>query len=237
VREPVRRVKARIDGAALARAARQVFQTVRQVGHYRGLGRFLIGRAFYTDAANTLIVFMGIYVTNEIGFTEAQTNILIMTSIAAAVAGGFAWGPVVDRIGPKRALNRVLGCWATTLLLAALIPVTPLPPWLFFGVAALAGVSLGGTWASDRPYMLVLSPPAKVGEFYGLYSMIGRFAAVVGPLLWAFVAEDLGLGRPASVAVLLLMIVIAWLILRGVDDAPRAWTPEESGTSAGETSA
>ncbi len=45
----------------------QVFSTFRQVRHYRGLGRFLIGRAFYTDAANTLILFMGIYVVQNVG--------------------------------------------------------------------------------------------------------------------------------------------------------------------------
>jgi UMF1 family MFS transporter len=77
--------------------------------------------------------------------------------------------------------------------------------------------------------MLVLSPPSKVGEFYGLYSMIGRFAAVVGPVLWAFVAEDLGLGRPASVFVLAMMVVVSFVVLRRVDDKPRAWTPEEMG--------
>jgi UMF1 family MFS transporter len=112
---------------------------------------------------------------------------------------------------------------------AALIPWLGLPRVLFWGIAALAGIALGGTWASDRPLMLVLSPPAKVGEFYGLYSMIGRFAAVIGPLVWAFVAEDLGLGRPASVLVLAAMVVVAHLILRPVDDRPRDWTPEELG--------
>jgi UMF1 family MFS transporter len=227
VKEPAIRATFKIGFGMMGAAARQVGKTFRSVKHYRGLGRFLIGRAFYTDAANTLIVFMGIYVTNEIGFTEAQTNILLMTSIAAAIGGGLRWGGGVDRSGPQRTLDRVLGCWAITLLLAALIPVTPLPSELFWVVASLAGISLGGTWASDRPYMLVLSPPAKIGEFYGLYGMIGRFAAVVGPLLWAFVAEDLGLGRPASVAVLLVMIVISWTILRGVDDRPREWGPED----------
>ena len=77
--------------------------------------------------------------------------------------------------------------------------------------------------------MLILSPPAKVGEFYGLYSMVGRFAAVLGPLLWAFVAEGLGFGRPAAVAVLGLMVLTAWYILRPVDDATRDWSPEELG--------
>ena len=104
------------------------------------------------------------------------------------------------------------------------------------GADGAAGVSLGGTWSADRPYMLVLSlvlsPPSRVGEFYGLYSMVGRFAAVIGPLVWAFVAEDLGLGREASVLVLAIMVGIAYAILRGVDDQPREWSSEELGTPA-----
>jgi UMF1 family MFS transporter len=152
-----------------------------------------------------------------------------MVAVAAAIAGGLAWGPVVDRLGPKRTLNLVLITWIVTLVSGAVIPVLELPRILFWIVAAGAGVALGGTWASDRPLMLILSPPAKVGEFYGLYSMIGRFAAVVGPVIWAFVAEDLGLGRPASVMVLAIMVIIAMVILRKVDDEPRDWSPEEMG--------
>jgi UMF1 family MFS transporter len=75
--------------------------------------------------------------------------------------------------------------------------------------------------------MLALAPPARVGEFYGLYSMVGRFAAVVGPLLWAFVAEGLGYGRPAAVFALFVMVCISFAILRGVDDAPRAWSVDD----------
>jgi UMF1 family MFS transporter len=227
VKEPRRQSRLQLNAALLANATRQVIQTARKVKRYRGLGRFLIGRIFYADAVNTLIVFMSIYVRAEIGFTQAQTNILLLVSIATAVVGGFLWGPVVDRIGPKRTLNRVLGLWVVTLLLAMLIPLLQLPSWLFWGVASMAGIGLGGTWVSDRPYMLLLSPPAKVGEFYGLYSMMGRFAAVIGPLLWAFVAEGLGLGRPAAVGVLLLMVCVSYVILRGVDGSPRTWSGED----------
>ncbi len=224
-RRPGRPEKAHYIGGAF----RQVVSTFRQVKHYRGLGRFLIGRAFYTDAANTLIVFMGAYVVQNIGYSERTTNILIMVAVAAAIGGGLVWGPVVDRLGPKRTLNLVLLTWIGTLVLAAAIPILHLPRALFWGVSSAAGIALGGTWASDRPLMLVLSPPSRVGEFYGLYSMIGRFAAVLGPVLWAFVAEDLGLGRPASVLVLAMMVVVAMLVLRRVDDQPRSWTPEELG--------
>lgn len=193
---------------------------------YRGLARFLVGRVFYTDPINTLIVFMGIYAANEVGFSQRETQGLLLVSIAVAVAGGILWGVVVDRIGPKRTLNIVLVMWMFALATVAAIGLLDLSRWLFWGVATLAGVALGGTWAADRPYLLRLAPPQFVGEFYGLYAMVGRFASIIGPFLWGYVADTLGMGRPAAVLSLLVFVVIAFVILQGVDDRPRNWAGE-----------
>jgi hypothetical protein len=57
--------------------------------------------------------------------------------------------------------------------------------------------------------------------------MVGRFAAIIGPAMFALVAETLGLGRPAAMGSLLAWIVISYLILRGVDDEERVWGPED----------
>ena len=78
--------------------------------------------------------------------------------------------------------------------------------------------ALGGTWAADRPFMLRLTPPGRVGEFYGLYGMVGRFSAITGPFIWAVVADKLGMGRPAAVLVLLASVFAGWLVLRPVSD-------------------
>jgi MFS transporter, UMF1 family len=222
VREPGPEAPSRVSvGTVVGR----VGETVRSLGKLPDLRRFLIGRVFYADAANTLIIFMGVYVTNELGFTARAAQILSLSAILGAAVGGLCFGRLVDRIGPKRCLDVVLLLWMAVLAAAVLIAAVDLPRDLFWGVGVLVGAALGGTWASDRPYMLLLSPPDRVGEFYGLYSMVGRFAAVVGPALWAFIADTLGLGRPAAVAGLLGMIVIAFLVLRGVDDAPAAADP------------
>lgn len=227
VREPAGRIGFRLDLDTFTGALRQIGDTVRHVRRYRGLGRFLVGRAFYADAANTLIVFMGVYVTNEVGFGETETQVLMLTATFAGVVGGFLLGRVVDRVGPKKTLNGVLFLWMAVLAATIAIAVLDMPKPLFYAVACAAGIALGGTWASDRPFMLVLSPPARLGEFYGLYSLVGRFAAVVGPALWALIADTLGMGRPAAVGGLLVMVVIAWIVLRPVDDRPREWGPED----------
>jgi UMF1 family MFS transporter len=120
-----------------------------------------------------------------------------------------------------------LALWVVALVGAVAVPVLGLATVWFWPVACIAGIALGGTWTADRPYMLILAPPKRLGEFYGLYSMVGRFAAVIGPLMFAFVAETLGFGQPAAMGSLLVWIVISYVILRGVDDKEREWGPED----------
>lgn len=142
-------------------------------------------------------------------------------------AGGFFWGSVIDRVGPKRTLTVVLLLWMVTLILGVLIPILALPDVLFFLVGIMAGVALGGTWASDRTLMLRLSPPRYLGQFYGLYAMVGRFGQIIGPLLWGFIAVTLGLGRPLALASLIVIVAVAFVILRPVSDARREWEADE----------
>ena len=227
VREPHRPDAKPLGLASLRGALGELSYTLRRVGQYPGLGRFLLGRIFYADAANTLIAFMGIYVSNEIGFAETQTQILLLAGIAAGVVGGLCWGPIVDKFGPKRTLDAVLVLWLVVFGLVAAIGGLHLPGWLFWIVGPLSGVALGGTWTADRPLMLQLAPPRYLGQFYGLYAMVGRFAAILGPLLWSVVVDGLGLGRPVAVLTLAIWIVISLVILRGVPNAPRAWGPED----------
>jgi UMF1 family MFS transporter len=118
---------------------------------------------------------------------------------------------------------------------AGVIGIVGLPLWCLYLVAASAGFSLGGIWASDRPYMLRLTPPARVGEFYGLYGMVGRFSAITGPVLWALSTYltiqvfhlSPRVGQGLSVIVLMMMVILSWFILQPISDAPREWRPQD----------
>lgn len=216
----------------------QTVATLKGGKRYPGLLRFLLGRVFYTDAINTVITVMALYTVNvavasglDQAAGESRAQMIMMSAISFAVLGGFAWGRMVDRIGPKRTLNAVLWLWVATFIGAASIGILGLPLWMLFVVASMAGVGLGGIWSADRPYMLRLTPPDRIGEFYGLYGMVGRFSAITGPLIWAIVAyiciERLGMspekGQGIGVLVLLGLVVIARVILAPVSDEPRDW--------------
>jgi UMF1 family MFS transporter len=220
------------DWRAIADSTSETIRTLRAGSEIPGLLRFLVGRVFYTDAVNTVIIYMLLYVVNvavatglalQVGERMAL-NVMAM-AIAFAVVGGLVWGHIVDRIGPKRTLNLVLGLWVGTFLLAAAVGLVRLPVFTLYLVAIMAGVAMGGTWAADRPYMLRLTPPERVGEFYGLYGMVGRFSAVSGPIIWWLVTAAVQraggtplTGQAIAIITLLGMILASYVILKPVSD-------------------
>jgi MFS transporter, UMF1 family len=200
----------------------QLRTTIEDARRVPGLLRFLVGRFFYTDPVNTVIVVMSTFAVKAIGFTEREANLVLLALTVAAVVASFGWGLLVERIGPKGTLMIVLASWCVGLVIAG--AVLSKPTFLIAGV--LLGSGLGGVWTSDRVFMLRLSPPDKIGEFFGLYGLAGKFSAVTGPVLYGATVSTLlnaGWGPGAyqvGIFSFLILMVIGVLLLRGVPDRP-----------------
>ncbi len=200
----------------------QLAVTLRDARQVPGLLRFLVGRFFYTDPVNTVIVVASVFATEAIGMTKAEANVMLLVITVAAVVASFGWGLSVERFGPKRTLLAVLGSWCVGLVIAGSVLSVP----TFFLAGVLLGSGLGGVWTSDRVFMLRLSPPDKVGEFFGLYGLAGKFSAVTGPVLYgAIVATLLGAGwgdgaYQVGILSFLVLMVIGAALLVGVPEPP-----------------
>ena len=83
--------------------------------------------------------------------------------------------------------------------------------------------------------MTGLAPPQRLGEFYGLYATVGRFAAVLGPLLWGLIVDVLGWSRHAAMISLMVVAGIALHILRGVNPGVSYEPSPSSDDSDGKT--
>ncbi len=225
VREP------RIDGQAAVTAAeiRDAFgQLRRSIAHARevpGLGRFLLGRFFYSDAVNTVIVVMSIVVVQTMGLSTQNANLVLLLLTVVAIGMSFVWGALADRQGPKKTLVWVLISWAVGLVLGGIaIGFGPagLVPFLVAG--AILGSGLGGVQVADRVLMVRLSPPDKIGEFFGIYGLVGKGSQVVGQLLYGLILflllDSLGNGayQVAVLSLLVTMLIGLWLIWPVRDD-------------------
>ncbi len=203
----------------------QCVTTVRHAREVPGLLRFLVARFFYSDAVNTIIVVMSIVTTRAKGLTDTQALLVLLLLTVVAVFASFGWGRIVDRLGPRRTLMIVLSSWAVGLVLGAIsLSVDgPIGMAMFLTAGAILGSGLGGVQVADRVLMIRLSPPERVGEFFGLYGLVGKGSQVIGQLLYGltlllfFDALGVGAYQLAVLTLLGTMLFGAWL-LRPVSD-------------------
>ena len=185
---------------------------------YPGLTRFLVGRFFYADAINTLISgLLAVYLVEEVGLSPTDSQNLLGLAIIISIIGGYVFGKAADKYGPRKLTLISLVCWMLSLSVA-IIATEFDQLWLIYVTGVLGGFNIGGIFAVDRVFMTRLSPEKHLGEFYGLYSTVGRFATIIGPLLWGLIVNTLGLGRNAALFSLIILLLISFFIIKGVSD-------------------
>ena len=188
---------------------------------YKGLTRFLVGRFFYADAINTLISgLLAVYLVEEVGLTPADSQSILALAIVVSIIGGYIFGKAADLYGPRKLILISITCWMISLSLA-IIATEFNQLWLIYVTGVLGGFNIGGIFAVDRVFMTRLSPEKHLGEFYGLYSTVGRFATILGPILWGLIVNSLGLGRNVAMGSLILLLAISYYIIYGVSDNVR----------------
>jgi len=93
----------------------------------------------------------------------------------------------------------------------------------FWVLAILVGTSQGGIQALSRSYFGRIVPKNRASEFFGFYNILGKFSAVLGPVLVGVVTQLTGQSRigAASLAILFILgLVIFWSIPRqAIDNA------------------
>ncbi len=227
VREPVPAGAPRLTVAEVVATFGQLRRSIAHAREVPGLGRFLVGRFFYSDAVNTVIVVMSVVTVRVLGVSEAMANVILLSLTIVAIAMSFVWGWLCDRLGPKRTLVAVLVSWAVGLLIGGVslgFGPAGLVPFLVAG--AILGSGLGGVQVADRVLMVRLAPPDRLGEFFGLYGLVGKGSQVIGQLLYGatifILLGPLGVGayQVAVLSLLVTMFIGLWLIWPVRDD----WT-------------
>ncbi len=165
---------------SFVKAYREVWDGVRLTRKYPGVLRFLIADYFFEDAVTTVILNMGIYCSIVIGLANDQITTFLIISTVAAVIGSFGLGKLAERWALKPLLNLIMWGWALCLVLFVVADSM----WVIWVLGSLLGILLGGLWTTTRPLLAEMVPRSELGRFFGLFSLSGRAAAIVGPLIW-----------------------------------------------------
>jgi len=188
----------------------QFKESLQRIRRNPDLFRFFIAFFLYNDGIATTVAFAALYAKNELGFDMATTiKLLIAVQLSAAV-GSFVLGFVADKVGQVRTIIATLFVWCA-LILAAYFVESATPFWF---VAIGVGLVLGATQSCSRSFLAATVSQERAGEYFGFKAVAGKFSAVIGPLLFAFITYMTGSQRPAILSVGLLFVLGLVLMLR-----------------------
>lgn len=90
----------------------------------------------------------------------------------------------------------------------------------FWVLAILVGTSQGGIQALSRSYFGRLIPKSDSSEFFGFYNILGKFSAILGPVLVGLATQWTGNSRWGIFSLVILFVIglVIFLILPRLND-------------------
>ncbi len=147
---------------------------------HANLFRFLMSLTSYYAGIHIVIVLAAVYAQEVMGFKTQDTIVLIMVVNITAAIGAFLFGHLQDYIGSRLCIALTLMLWIAAIICAYFA----VEESLFWIAANLIGFALGGAQSAGRAFVGQLTPAGHQGEFFGLWGLATKFAAIIGPLTY-----------------------------------------------------
>ncbi|RKQ86170.1 MFS-type transporter involved in bile tolerance (Atg22 family) [Solirubrobacter pauli] len=156
--------------------ARAVFDLVRGDTQLKA---FLVANALWELSLAALKTFVVLYVTQEMGFSQTESSLIIGGVAIIVLFAALASGPLADRYGSSTVLR-----WALPIHgIGFLVPLLFEPAWVV--TLAVPFIALGGGVIMALPYavLIPLMPDNERGALTGYYSVSRGMGIWLGPLL------------------------------------------------------
>ena len=201
-------------------AVKRLAETCRELRLYRQAFVLLLAFLLYSDGIQTIIRMATIYGA-EVGIDEtAMLGALLITQFIG-VPFAFIFGKFAGKVGAKAAIFVGLAVYVVITLLAYFMHTAA----QFIGLALMVGMVQGGTQALSRSLFASMIPRRKSTEFFAFFGVFERYAGILGPAIFAWMAAHSGTSRNAILSVLGFFILgAALLTFVDVEEGRRAVT-------------
>ena len=189
-------------------------QTLKEAMQFRDLFWFLTTLGVYQSGVSTVVVLAAIYAQEVMGFDTQSLIILIMVVNVTAAVGAFICGHLQDRIGSVPTLAITLVIWIIAVVFA-LFADKPIHMWI---TGNIIGIAMGASQAVGRALVSKFSPVERSGEFLGLWGVVNRLSAIVGPLSYGLINYLSHGNHRFSLVSTLLFFIVGLALLSKVDE-------------------
>jgi len=194
----------------------ETYEVFKAVIKTRQTRLFLFAYWIYIDGVDT-IVRMAVDYGLALGFESSDLIFALLITQFVGFPAAIVYGYIGSRVGVKKSLMAGIFIYGLITWLGYSMNTAS----EFYLLAVLIGLVQGGVQAMSRSMFARMVPEGKAAEYFGIYNMLGKSAAIIGPLLMGGVALMTDNHRYSILSVLVLFILGA-LILSMVKD------PDES---------
>jgi len=202
-REELHEHRSVMDGIAL------FVDTLRKIRHDKNLVLFLMAYWLYIDGVYTIIK-LAVDLGLSLGLSMQDLIRAILVTNLIGFPAALLFGRLGLSIGAKTGLYIGLGMYFA--ITAAAVFITTAVE--FYVLAACIGLVQGGVQSLSRSLFAHLVPADRSAAYFGFYNMLGKFSAVLGPVLIGFVALTFGSQRLGILSIILLFGLGLALLIR-----------------------
>jgi UMF1 family MFS transporter len=208
VKEPARQMHDASRSVLLA-GFRRVGRTFHEVRQHRNVWLFLVAYWLYIDGVDT-IVRMAVDYGLSLGFEQKSLLLALLITQFTGFPAALAFGHFGDRYGTRNGIFLALGIYILVTVHGALMNHI----WEFYFLAFAIGLAQGGIQALSRSMYARMIPADRTAEYFGFYNMMGKFAAILGPLIMGWMAATTGNPRAGILSLLVLFVAGGVLLTR-----------------------
>jgi len=156
--------------------------TFKEMRTYRNIFIFMIAYLFYIDVVNTVIrLATTIGSSADMGVSDSVLLGVVVLVQFIAFPSAILFGRMAQRFGAKKMIYYGIAMYAITILVVS--QIQPGKAYLMWVVAVLVGTAQGGIQSVSRSYFARMLPIEKANEFFGFFSVFGKFSGIFSPFL------------------------------------------------------
>ncbi len=193
---------------SLKNSLKEIFNTFKDIKKYKNIFIFMLAYLFYIDVVNTVIR-LAVTIGTDLQVGVSTLLGVVMLVQVVAFPSAIYYGKLTKKYGGKKVIY--IGIITYALAIFATYFINSETTYLMFLVGLLVGTAQGGIQSISRSFFAKMLPMKKANEFFGFFSIFGRFAGIISPFLLA--ALTLSISTNVAVLILLLPLGIGAFLL------------------------